>query len=147
MGLAETPTYYAGIMQSKAYRVLKQLMAKLLKKHDLTMMDWAMLGLVYEAGRKGIRITDLAAQLDTTKAFVTNHINLLEAKRLVSRAVDVTDTRARIVKLEPKARPKVAQIEKELRADMREHLYGTIAPSELEAYVRVLNQIASIETR
>jgi DNA-binding MarR family transcriptional regulator len=145
MNLAQIPTYHAGIVQSRAYRVLKQLMSSLLKKHGLTMMDWAMLGLVYDAGRAGIRITDLATSLDTTKAFVTSHINVLEAKRLVTRAVGSADTRTRIVKISPNARAKVQKIEQQLRTDMRQTLYGSIKPSDLAVYVSVLNQIASVE--
>ncbi len=145
MDLTLIPTYHAGIAQSKAYRVLRQLMAKLLKKHGLTMMDWAMLGLVYESGRKGVRITSLAEQLDTTKAFVTTHINLLEAKDLVTRDMDLSDTRAKIVKLHSGAKAKVQKIEAELRDDMAKKLYAIIAPADLVAYVKVLNQIASID--
>ena len=144
MDLTRIPTYHAGIAQSKAYRILRQLMASLLKKHGLTMMDWAMLGLVYEAGKKGVRITSLAEQLDTTKAFVTTHINLLEAKELVTRGVDASDTRAKIVKIHSGAKSTVQKIEAELRADMSKNLYSVISPADLSAYVKVLNQIASI---
>lgn len=142
MSLGQTPTYHAGIAQSKAYRVLRQLMAQLLKKYDITMMDWSMVGLIHEAGKRGIRITDIAQALDTTKAFVTTHINVLEAKGFVVRAVDTQDTRARIVRLAPGASAKVKKIETELRQDMRERLYKHIAPKDLAVYVKVLDQIA-----
>lgn len=108
------------------------------------MMDWAVLGLVYDAGKAGIRITDLAVRLDTTKAFVTNHVNLLEAKHFVTRTTDTSDTRAKVVRINPRARKKVMDIEKTLRTDMRRNLYDTIQPKDLEVYVKVLEQIASL---
>ncbi len=145
MDLSKTPTYHAGIAQSKAHRVLRALMAKLLAKHDLTMMQWFILGVIYDADKKGLRITDLADYVDTTMAFITNHVNLLESKGLVTKTVDPKDTRVRIVKIEPKAKSKVHKIEEDLRVEMRQTLYSTIKTSDLATYVRVLEQIASIK--
>ncbi|CAN5650557.1 hypothetical protein BH23PAT1_BH23PAT1_2260 [soil metagenome] len=144
MDLKNITTYHAGIAQARAYRVLKQLMTTALKKHGLGMMQWAILGLVYEVGAKGIRITDLAARLDTTLAFVTTHINLLETKGMVKRSVDPSDSRARIVVLNKKHRSTIPAIEKQVRRDLRESVGANISTEELGAYVNVLNKIAGL---
>ena len=145
MDLSKIPTYHAGIAQSRAHRSLGVLIAGWLKKYDVTMLQWFMLGLVYDAGSKGIRITDIAAQLDTTKAFVTKHINILEAKALVIRSIDAKDTRSRIVNLTPAARPQVEEIEQALRADMRSTIYKSIKPDELAIYIKVMSQLAMLK--
>jgi DNA-binding MarR family transcriptional regulator len=144
MNLAKVPTYHAGIAQSKAYRVLRQFMGELLRNYNLTMMQWSIVGLVYDAGASGIRITDLARQLDTTMAFVTTNINMLVAGGYVQRTVDAKDTRSRIVAINPDAQAKVIKIEQELRASMRDVLYKEIDPTDLASYVKVLNQIANL---
>ncbi len=145
MDLKNIPTYHAGIVQSKAYRVLRHMMAELLKKHNLTMMQWSMLGLVYEAGSKGIRITDLAEAIDSTKAFITSSVRVLELRGYVTRTTDNVDTRSRIIRIKSESVAVVEKVEQELRAEMRSRIYADISPAELSAYVLVLNKIANIE--
>lgn len=145
MELQTIPTYHAGIAQSKAYRVLKQLMADLLKKHGLTMMQWSILGLVYDAGKKGIRITDLAEQVDSTKAFITTSIQLLELRGLVVRRTDPKDTRSRLIAINPTSKKAVEAIEAEIRAEMRVRIYDKVTHEELTGYVTVLGKLASLD--
>lgn len=144
MDLSNMPTYHAGIAQSKAHRSLGVLVSGLLKKHQLTMLQWFMLGLIYDAGKKGVRVTDIAKQLDTTKAFVTKHLNILEDNGLITRSVGFKDTRSRIVRLTDETRPKVLKIERELREDMRSSIYQKIKPEELQVYIKVLTQLSMI---
>lgn len=145
MDLRKLSTYQAGIMQSSAHRALGVFVTRLLQPHGLTMMQWFVLGLIHDAGKTGMRMTTLAEQLNTTMAFVTNHINRLESMGLVTRTVDAIDTRARIVKLEPAARKKVEKIETELRAGMREGVYSLVSTEELLTYLKVLSKFAAIE--
>ena len=144
MDLSQVPTYRAGIAQSKAHRALSVMVTRLLKKHDISMLQWFILGLVHDAGKRGIRITDIAIELDTTKAFVTKNINLLEAKQLVSRSIGTKDTRSRIVILTPQARPLAVKIEHELRSDMRANIYQDVQPDELATYVKVLTHLSKL---
>lgn len=145
MDLSTVSTYHAGILQSKAHRSLKNLVNGLLEKYDLTMLQWFILGLVHDAGKKGIRISDIAQQLDTTLAFVTNHINLLETRQLVHRSVDESDTRVRIVVLAPGSKAKVEAIEKDLRKVMRSAIYDAIDPKEFSVYIKVMTQLAMVD--
>lgn len=147
MELKNIPTYQAGIVQSKAYRVLRHMMAELLKQHNLTMMQWSILGLVYEAGSKGIRITDLAEAIDSTKAFITSSVKVLELRGFVTRTTDSVDTRSRIIRIKPGSVALVEKVEQELRGEMRSRMYADISPTELAAYVLVLNKIANLEHR
>ncbi len=145
MDLKDIPTYQAGIAQAKAYRVLRSLMAELLKAHNLTMMQWSMLGLVYEAGSKGMRITDIAEAIDSTKAFITSSVKVLELRGFVTRTTDQLDTRSRIIQIKPQSKAMVEKVEIELRREMRRRMYAHISPVELATYVRVLDKIAQVE--
>lgn len=143
--LSKIPTYQAGIMQSKAYRSLRVFMAGLLKKYELTMMQWAIIGLVYESDKKGIKVSDIAERLDTTVAFVTTHINLLSTLDFVERTVGLKDSRVRVISINPKAKKRIQKIENDLRSQMRRKLYRLITPEELSAYIKVLNKLALID--
>jgi hypothetical protein len=48
------PTYITGIIQTRAYAVLREAVYDVLSKHNLTPSLWSMLGVIVEA-RDGIR--------------------------------------------------------------------------------------------
>lgn len=141
--LHQISTYEASVYQSQAYRELKQLKAKLLKKHGLTMMQWVILGLVYDAGKNGIRISALAERLATTLAFVTNTVNSLEAMKLVIRKTETVDTRAKSVILKSGKEDLVRRIEHDLRQELKKSIYSKVSPEELQQYMNVLVKFAS----
>ena len=142
--ISKVSTYQAGVYQSKAYRAFKDMKNSILKKHGLTMAQWSVLGFVYDAGRKGIRISDLAAKLDTTQAFITNTVNNLENKGMVKRIDHTTDGRTKLVVLEAKQKKVVSKIEVDIRAELRSKLYSKINRDELETYINVLIRFAEV---
>jgi DNA-binding MarR family transcriptional regulator len=146
MDIRKLSTYQAGIMQSSAHRAVGAFVANLLKPHGLTMMQWFVLGIVYDAGNNGARMTELTKQLDTTMAFVTNHINRLESMGLVSRKVHETDTRVRIVTIKPAGKKMVNKIETELRQGMRDGVYSLVSSEEMKTYLTVLYKLTSIDS-
>ena len=136
--LSTITTYQAGVYQSRAYRQLKVLKNRILEPHGLSMMQWSVLGFIYDSGKTGVRITSLAKSLDTTQAFITNTVNALEAKGLVVRTVDAHDKRASAVTLKPEHKQLVQKIEAAVRAELRKDLYSRVTPEELKTYVNVL---------
>lgn len=144
MDLRNLSTYQAGILQSSAHRALGVYVSQLLQPYGLTMMQWFVLGLVFDAGKDGARMTELTKQLDTTMSFVTNHINRLESMNLVTRKVDTKDTRVRIVTIRSNARKKVEQIEREVRQGMRQGVYSRITQDEMRTYLTVLYKLSSV---
>jgi DNA-binding MarR family transcriptional regulator len=142
--LAAITTYESGVVQSTAYRVLGKHVTEILKKHDVTMMQWFVLGTIYSSGTGGIRLTDLAKKVDTGLPFLTNLINLLERKNMVYRVSNQEDSRSKFVVVTPDFSRKCRTIEADLREGLRESLYKHISREDLATYIKVLYQIASI---
>lgn len=140
--ISELSTYQAGVYQAKAYRVFKNMKNSALKKYSLTMMQWLVLGYIYDAGVEGVRITTLASELDTTQAFITTTVNFLEAKDFVTRLVDAADSRAKKVIMNESHRQLVEEIEQDLRNHLRKELYSKISREELVAYMNVVEKFS-----
>ncbi len=136
--ISKIPTYRAGELQARAYRALKVMKNAVLKKHGLTMMEWLVLGFIYDGKSAGVRITELAKTIDTTQAFITNTVNALQAKGFVTRVAHSSDSRSKMVLIEPKSVQHVEKIEAEVRAELRTKLYSKITRDELQTYITVL---------
>ena len=143
--LSTITTYESGVAQSTAYRVLSKHVTEILKKHDVSMMQWFVLGTIYSSGTGGIRLTDLAKKVNTGLPFLTNLINLLETKGMVHRVSNLDDSRSKFVVVTPDFSRKCRTIEADLRDGMRKSLYSHIKPEDLVTYIKVLYQIAAIE--
>lgn len=137
-------TYQAVVLQSRAHRAIKTHLTGSLKVHGVTMMQWSILGLVADAGQDGMRISDLAHALDTSLAFITTSVNVLEAKGFVQRAGHSQDNRAKLVRLTPEFMPKVASIEADLGQKQQNNLYADIDEKDMAAYFRVLEHFANV---
>jgi DNA-binding MarR family transcriptional regulator len=144
MNTTELTTYQAVVLQSRAHRAIKTNLTALLRPHGITMMQWSILGLVADANKEGVRISDLAHSLDTSLAFITTSVNVLEAKGFVQRVGHSQDNRAKLVRLSPTFAAKVAAIEGDLNNKQQEDLYSGINSKDLAVYFRVLQQFAKI---
>ena len=142
MNTSDLTTYQAVVLQSRAHRAIKTQLTQLLKRHGITMMQWSILGLVADAGENGMRISDLAHALDTSLAFITTSVNVLEAKGFVVRAGHAHDNRAKLVRLSEQFAPQVAEIEQDIAAQQQAGLYDGIDSKDLAVYLRVLRQFA-----
>lgn len=144
--LGNVATYQAGIAQSSAHRLLKRFTEECVSDYDITAMQWFMIGLIYDAGSAGLGVSEISRRLGTNVPYVTNTLNILEAKGIVSRQRRSEDSRAKAVTIAPGFAPIIPTIEQDLRRKMREELYMTITPDELRAYVTVLYKLsASLE--
>jgi DNA-binding MarR family transcriptional regulator len=138
MNVSELTTYQALVYQSKANRSVKAQFEKILRDYNLTMMQWSVLGFIKEAGKQGVRISDLAETMDTSLAFITNSVNALEAKGVVFRVGHEHDNRAKIVRIAPAFSKKIAGVEQRLRAELRSWLDNRLTTEEIESYVNAL---------
>lgn len=141
--ISQITTYQSGIAQSTAHRVINRIVSDYLLEYGLTAMHWFTVGIIYDAGEKGIRISDLTKKLQTTTPFVTNTITLLESKGLVQKVAHAGDSRIKLVSITPGFIPTVEEIEKGLREYMRKALYAesNVTREELQAYIHVLYKI------
>jgi DNA-binding MarR family transcriptional regulator len=145
MKLSDTTTYQTTLLQARAHRALKTKLSYFLRPHNLTMMQWAIVGSLYGAGSQGTRVSDLAHQLNTSLAFVTTTLNVLEAKGIVQRDPHAQDNRAKVVRLTDNFKPQVEAIEKEVAIKMRDWLMPSIGREGLQTYVNVIEKIAATE--
>lgn len=146
LDISKITTYRASVFQAQAYRALKSLTNQILKKHGLTMMQWSVLGFVYDAGKAGVRTSDLAKALATTHAFITHNVNSLEDKGFIKRIDHASDGRTKLVILVPKHKKLVQKIEADVRAELRKSLYNKVSREELSAYVTVIAKFADTGT-
>jgi DNA-binding MarR family transcriptional regulator len=136
-------SYQAVVIQSRAHRAIKENLTRLLRDHGITMMQWSIVGLISDAGEEGVRISDLAQKLDTSLAFITTSVNVLEAKGLVHRVGHARDNRAKLVRLSPEFAGRVPLIEAELSKKQLAEIYRAISAADLATYFNVLSILAN----
>lgn len=140
--LSGISTYRAGILQSAVHRQLKKCTEDCLREYGISMMQWFVIGAIYDAGAKGISATQLSNTLGTNVPYITNALNKLAAKNIIIRGGSKTnDSRYKTVTLHPGYAATVRAIEAALRDKMRHTIYATITPLELRTYIGVLMKI------
>lgn len=142
MKFTDIPTYRAAVAQSRAQRALKIKVSELLKQHGITMMQWSIIGLIFEAEKPGLRISDLAKELNTSMAFITTIVNILEAKGVVQKSSHERDSRAKVVRLSDEFKPKVGEIERLMHAQLDEWLATRANKNDVSTYFTVLSKLA-----
>ena len=141
--IAQITTYQSGIAMASAHRIINRIVSDYLLKHGLTAMQWFAVGMIYDAGDQGIRLSDLTRKLATTLPYVTNMVALLESKGMVRKVAHAGDSRIKLVSVTPKYRRTIETIERGLREHMRTTLYEIdgVSREELQTYVTVLYKI------
>lgn len=131
-------------MQSTAHRILGRINSDYLAQYGLTSTQWYIIGLAYDAGANGVRLSQLKTVLDTTMPFITMTVNLLESKGILQKLSHTDDSRVKIAKLNPLYKKTVQEIEHGLREELRTRLYNqdNISRDELATYIKVLYKIA-----
>jgi DNA-binding MarR family transcriptional regulator len=134
-------TYDIGMLQAKAYRVLKQQTNAALTSRDIGSIHWALLGLAY-ATPKGIRPSEAAREIGVEAPFVTTLAQSLGKLGYVSLVPDPDDSRAKLICITEDGKRFVADTEPYLRGKMKEYLKG-ISLDDLGTYVVVLERIVA----
>lgn len=138
-------TYNAGVMQASVHRSLQKHCDSILKPYGITKAQWLLIGTILEAGSPGIRVSDLAIKLNTTLAYLTNTLNLLESKKMVVRTVNNQDTRAKFVTIHPEFIEKCHEIEIVLREGLRKLVYAKINYDDFNTYMKVLFLLSTMD--
>ncbi len=143
--LSDITTYQAGAAQAAVHRSLQKHCDEILMPYGISKMQWLVIGTVLDERITGIRITDLARKLGTTLPYMTNTLNILEAKGFLSRIGNGNDNRSKLVSINSGFVPKCAEIERTLRQKLRESVYARVTPADFRAYMKVLYQLAEID--
>lgn len=139
INLSHLTTSETGLLQGRAYRNLNREFAAFLGEFNLSLTDWALLGLV--AGRSGVSQVELAEELDVTAPMAAKIVAALELVGFITRVPSSTDSRVKIVNLAPAGAGCIAKVEPVLRKRMS-LLLADISRADLEAYIRVLVSLA-----
>ena len=137
-------TYRLGLLQAKAYRILKDETSIVLTPHDVSTVEWAFLGVLLDG--KALRPKAAADELGVEAPFVTAMFAKLEKKGLVAQKADVTDSRAKTIFLTPKGIAFVEKIEPMVRAHMRALVSGS-STGDILGYISVLESIIENESK
>ncbi len=138
-------TYNMGLVQAKAYRILQQRTNAILEPHNITAIDWALLGLLHEAGSKGLRFAEVADSLGVEPPFVTSLVDGLKNKKHIDLVGLDADRRVKILVITAEGNKFVNKTEKMLRVKMR-YLMKGIDIKDILTYRRVLLGIAKNDT-
>jgi MarR family transcriptional regulator for hemolysin len=134
------PSYTSGLLQARAYRLLRSYVNKTLSEFHLTMAEWALVGQLYDQ-RAGLRFADLATILEVEPPLVTKLVDGLETRKIVTRQEHPDDRRAKVICLTEAGVALVEKVEKIVTQAMRE-LLRNVSVDDLRIYLKVLAQIA-----
>ena len=132
-------TYQVGLLQAKAYRVLKQKTAEILLPYDITTFEWAFLGLI--ADNTSMRVSEAAYELGVEPPFVTQMLRSLKTKEFIHEKKDEQDTRVKNIFLTNTGKRFVTDVEPIVKAQIRPLIKG-ITPNEMLNYLMVLAKIS-----
>lgn len=132
-------SYRVGLLQTKAYRVLKHQTNKLLEPYGISSVEWALLGLLYE-NSKDMRSMAIADELGVEAPFVTNMHTKLYKMGLIQQTTDPKDNRAKLVSLTPKGKMFTDETELYLRREMKP-LFKDVSVQDLLTYLDVLQTV------
>lgn len=129
----------------RSYRLIKNYLNTILKKDELSSLEWGLLGLLYK-NKEGMRYVELAQSMGVEPPFITELISALTRQKLVQYRDSDKNKRAKIVSLTEKGEVKVELIEKKLEESFLSK-FAHISNNEWSKYGSVIKQIITqIET-
>lgn len=134
-------TYEIGLLQTKAFRTLKERTDGVLLPFEITSTEWAFLGMLHEY-KDGIRSSDIADCLGVEAPFVTVLVANFMKRKWVTQSKDKTDMRAKLIFLTSEGHKKVIDIEAIVRKVSKTWLKD-VSIKDVLAYIRVLKKLSS----
>jgi DNA-binding MarR family transcriptional regulator len=141
MSISNITTYQIGLAQVQAYRRLQDLFRIGLLPFGLTIPEWTLLGVVFDA--EELTLSQITALLKSKASHPTVLVDALVGRGLLDRRSDSFDRRSRLVTLTPKGKQMVPQIEKHVRAHLS-HELRTIPYESLLNYYSVLAMLSAM---
>lgn len=136
-------TYNTGLLQAKAYRILKDRTSLFLKEYGLTTLDWATLGILMN-NKESCQPKVIADILGVEKPYVTVLINKLMKLDLIAEQDNEKDRRSKLVVLTAKAKIMIPKVEEELKKEMKLILKG-VSNKDILGYIKTLEAIIDNE--
>jgi DNA-binding MarR family transcriptional regulator len=138
--ISNRTTYRVGLLQAKAYRILKRRTGEVLEPIGISTVEWAFLGLIYE--RETIQPKIASQELGVEAPFITEIVSKLSKKKLVLETQDEKDRRYKSLSLTAEGKNFVESHERMVRDHMRPLVSGASA-KDLLGYISVLETIVA----
>lgn len=113
-------------------RVTRQLDAELAEHHQLSLRDYEVLMLLGEAGREGIRISQLSERALLSVSGISRLVDRLVARDLVVKESCPDDGRGAQARLTPQGRTLLRAARTTHLRGIRRHFLESISPAHLE---------------
>src|SRR4051812_4406403 len=149
--LTDDPTgAYVWLVLMKAHRSVQRHASDSIASLGLGLSDFVVLEMLLHKGP--MKVNDIGRKVDLTSGSITTAVDRLQARGLVSRAVDSEDSRSRIVRLTAKGKTlihaafsaHVTRMEKAaggLNPEERRELMGLLKKLGLDAQAQLGNQV------
>lgn len=126
------------LLHTKAHRILRQDIAKLLVPFDVTLLEWILLcSLDLE---EGLRLSKVASYIGVEAPLISQLITVLEKKGLVKLAQDKDDRRAKRLLLTVNGHKIVVESNEQVTVELNHCLDG-LTEEEIATHMKVLNVI------
>src|SRR5579883_1628019 len=96
MGEAQLSMYQTFLLHIKADRNMRSIVSAQLAAHNLTMMEWLLLGIISEAPKNGLSVSQLAESANVSMPQITTLTGHLLRDGLIKQEAHAADKRARI---------------------------------------------------
>ena len=136
-------TFELGLLQAKAYRILKRQTKKSLSAFSIDDIEWSILGLL--SGHGQLTSSELAVYLGVKKPFINKLAAELINKNLVEKVDHEIDRRSFYYQLSAIGNELVVNIETKLVKDMKK-LVEPVSLFELRGYKKTLEKIIKNDT-
>jgi DNA-binding MarR family transcriptional regulator len=138
----QIPPHRISILHSRAARNIVEFRENILRDYSLTSPEWFVLGYAASATASGgVRVGDIAAELDVQSTYVTGTLRKLEAKELIKLEAGPSDRRVRLITVTKKGGAVFRAVETEF-VKKSDSLIGETTEVALKNYLHVLEAIA-----
>lgn len=138
----ERPTMYQTcLLHARADRVFRTIVSSQLDQFKITLMEWLLLGVVKDAAKSGVTLSQIAKALDVSQPQITALMDKVASQNLVRQKVLRSDRRSRSVVLSTRGLKLVDNIEETIGAYLNEW-WGNVPAEQLDAYLKTVRAIS-----
>ncbi|HIY64974.1 MAG TPA: MarR family transcriptional regulator [Candidatus Agrococcus pullicola] len=131
------------ITHERIWRELEATLAPL----GVSMTEYSVLGLLGEAGRNGLRLSELAERRGMSGPGLSRLANRLEQRGLIERSRAANDGRGYELTLTAEGRSLLRAAWKEQYADIRRHFVDGLSHDQLKALADIWASLADLDER
>lgn len=133
------PSYEKAILQTVAYKRIRETVSQVLKQFQLNTTQWMILGILHD-NPDGQKISAIAHQLQVEVPLITTLSQALVANGYAEQTQDIKDRRSKPLKITREGQELLNATEIKLLEKLKKLEIG-LSPDELAAYFRTLRTI------